>query len=56
MGTDSNSGRILSLDHIDDQGYPVYKTMVKEGANTWTKSTSIDQCWYLQIGIKYMFN
>ena len=52
------SGRILSLDHVDAEGYPVFKTnsSVKPGVDTWHYSHSIGQCWSLQVGIKYMFN
>ena len=52
------SGRILSLDHVDAEGYPVFKTNsnVKPGVDTWHYSHSIGQCWSLQVGIKYMFN
>ena len=52
------SGRILSLDHVDAEGYPVFKTNanVKPGVETWHYNHDIYQCWSLQIGIKYMFN
>ncbi len=52
------SGRILSLDHVDGDGVPVFKTNanVKPGVETWHLSHGIGQCWYLQVGIKYMFN
>ena len=52
------SGRILSLDHVDAEGYPVFKTnsSVKPGVDTWHYNHAIGQCWSLQVGIKYMFN
>ena len=52
------SGRILALDHVDEAGYPVFKTnaAVKPGVQTWHYNHDIYQCWSLQIGIKYMFN
>ena len=52
------SGRILSLDHVDAEGYPVFKTnsSVKPGVETWHYNHAIGQCWSLQVGIKYMFN
>ena len=52
------SGRILSLDHVDEAGYPVFKTnsAVKPGVDTWVYQSGIGQCWSLQVGIKYMFN
>ena len=56
ISPESKSGRILALDHIDATGHPVYKANMSEGAKTWKNSTGIGQCWYLQVGIKYMFN
>ena len=52
------SGRILALDHVDAEGYPVFKTnsSVKPGVETWHYNHAIGQCWSLQVGIKYMFN
>ena len=52
------SGRILALDHVDAEGYPVFKTNanVKPGVETWHYNHDFYQCWSLQIGIKYMFN
>ena len=52
------SGRILAIDSIDPQGQPVFKTNpnVQKGVETWTQGTGIGQCWYMQVGIKYMFN
>ena len=50
------SGRILQLDSIDTDGVPVFKTRVKAGAKTWKPNAVFTQCWYMQIGIKYMFN
>ncbi len=58
MNPDLKSGRILAVDYIDPNGTPVFKTNsgVKAGVETWKHSTAIGQCWYLQVGIKYMFN
>ena len=58
MNPDLKSGRILALDHVDKDGYPVFKTNanVKPGVETWHYSHSVSQCWSLQVGIKYMFN
>lgn len=49
-------GRILKLDSINSAGEPVYKSMVGQGAKTWDYNHSIGQCWYMQVGLKYMFN
>ena len=56
MNTAINEGRILSVDHINNDGAPVFKSNVKGGMPTWTPSSGIGQCWYFQVGIKYMFN
>ena len=51
-------GRILAVDHIGTDGIPVFKTnsAVQPDLNTWHHSHAVGQCWYLQVGIKYMFN
>ncbi len=51
-------GRLLAMDHIDQDGYPVYTTnkAVQPGMEVWKYSPSPLQCWYVQVGIKYMFN
>ncbi|MBO4339813.1 MAG: TonB-dependent receptor [Bacteroidales bacterium] len=52
----ANSGQILSLDHVGTDGQPVFDTPLKEGAHTWSPSRSVGQAWYLQLGLKYLFN
>ncbi len=52
----AKSGEILSLDHVNANGQPVFKSNVGEGATTWRLNTDRGQCWYVQLGIKYMFN
>ena len=56
MNTAINEGRILSVDHINNDGAPVFKSNVNGNMPTWTPSSGIGQCWYFQVGIKYMFN
>ena len=58
MNPDLNSGRILTCDHIDAEGVPVFSTPKAVSANTpvWTYYHDLGQCWYAQVGIKYMFN
>ena len=56
MNSSINNGQILSVDHITNDGAPVFKSNVKAGMPTWTPSSGIGQCWYFQVGIKYMFN
>lgn len=51
-------GRILSLDYVDATCTPVFKTNsnIKSGLQKWNYYHGVGQCWYLQVGIKYMFN
>ena len=56
MNPKINGGRILSVDHINNDGAPVFKSNVKAGMPTWLPSSGLGQCWYFQVGIKYMFN
>ncbi len=58
MNPDLNSGRILTYDSTDADGYPVFSTpaAVKSGVQTFVPYTAIGQCWYASVGIKYMFN
>ena len=53
-----NSGRILDVQSIGADGVPVFTTIdaVNADTQTWTYSHSLGQCWYVQVGIKYMFN
>ncbi|MBQ9653652.1 MAG: TonB-dependent receptor [Bacteroidales bacterium] len=50
------NGQILTFDHLNENGQPVFSTPLKEGAKTWKPSTGIGQAWYIQLGLKYMFN
>ena len=52
----AQSGQLLTFDRVNAQGQPVYKSYVGDGAKTWTLSHSAFQTWYVQIGLKYMFN
>jgi len=58
MNSKLNSGRILKYEGTDAQGYPVFSTpsAVSKNTKTWTDNISIGQCWYMSIGVKYMFN
>ena len=53
-----DSGRILELKKIRPDGVPVFTTpkAVNGNTQTWTPIHSIGQCWYAQVGIKFMFN
>ncbi len=58
MNPSLKSGRILALDYVDPDGYPVFKTnsAIQSGIDTWEYSSSVGQAWYMQVGIKYLFN
>lgn len=58
MNSKLDSGRILKYDSMDAEGYPVFSTpaAVNGSVDTWVTSKAIGQCWYAQVGIKYMFN
>ncbi len=58
MAPELNSGRILKYEGLSSDGYPVYSTpaAVSGSTQTWIPSRSIGQCWYAQVGIKYLFN
>ncbi len=56
MNPSINEGRILSVDHINNDGAPVFKSNVDASTPTWLPSSGLGQCWYFQVGIKYMFN
>ena len=58
MNSALNGGRILKYEGIDGEGYPTFSTIsaVQPDVQKWTISHSIGQCWYAQIGLKYMFN
>ena len=58
MNPNLNSGRILTYEGVNASGVPVFSTpaAVQPGVKTWTYDHSIGQCWYAQIGLKYMFN
>mgnify|MGYP004554472297 FL=1 len=58
MNPDLNEGRILKFEKTDSEGYPIFSTPkgVVSGVETFVPYTSIGQCWYASVGIKYMFN
>ena len=58
MNPELNSGRILTYEGVDAQGYPTFSTpkAVSGSTETFVNNTAVGQCWYASIGIKYMFN
>lgn len=54
---DSNgNAKILKLERTDADGVPVFSTTVGSGVPTWDFTHSLANCWYMQIGIRYLFN
>jgi len=58
MNTSLDSGRILKVEEVRADGTPVFSTpsAVNGNTQTWVTNKSIGQCWYAQIGLKFMFN
>ena len=56
LWNNSSYANPLRLDHIDTDGVPVYSATTALNATTWVPSKSYGNCWYMQIGIKYLFN
>ncbi len=58
MNTDLNQGRLLTCEGVNANGEPIYSTNKKVDGNTqtWVYNHALGQCWYAQVGIKYMFN
>jgi hypothetical protein len=56
LWTNNSYANPLRLDHIDIDGVPVYSSSVSGATSTWMPSKSYGNCWYMQIGIKYLFN
>ncbi len=55
------NGQIMVFDTVNANGQPIFKSNVAPDKNgvaphTWRLSQSRGQCWYLQLGVKYMFN
>jgi len=54
---DSNgNAKILKYERTDADGVPVFSTSVGSNVPTWDYTHSLANCWYMQIGIRYMFN
>jgi len=54
--TNSSYATPLRLDHIDTDGVPVFASNVTSSTTTWQPAKTYGNCWYMQIGIKYIFN
>ena len=54
---DSNgNAKILKYERTDPDGVPVFSSQVGKGVSTWDFTHTLANCWYMQIGVKYMFN
>ena len=51
-----STGGILKYVRTDPDGVPVFSCNVPAGAKTWDYAHTYGNCWYMQIGLKYMFN
>ena len=52
----SGNAKILKYERTDPDGVPVFSTMVDSGVKTWDYQHTLGNCWYMQIGVKYLFN
>ena len=53
-----NNGQLLKVDKIEN-GTPVFSMVKVNGdypTKTWEYNHNYNQCWQLQLGVKYMFN
>ena len=48
--------RPLVKSGMDPDGVPVFQTKVAADASTWEYNKSYGSLWYMQVGLKYMFN
>ena len=52
----NGNAKILKYEGMDADGYPTFSTMVGSGVKSWDYTHSLANCWYMQIGLRYMFN
>ena len=54
----NNDFRALTYEGVDKEGYATFSTPNGIDGNTqiWTRNHAIGQCWYMSIGVKYIFN
>lgn len=53
--TNSSYATPLRLDHVDADGVPVFASNVTAATKTWETAKTYGNCWYMQIGLKYIF-
>ena len=58
--SNSNNGRILKYESKDANNRPVYSLYRDKAGNapaeTFSFNKNYDECWKLQVGIRYIFN
>ena len=54
----NNDFRALTYEGVDKEGYATFSTPNGIDGNTqiWTRNHAIGKCWYMSIGVKYIFN
>ncbi|MBP5637810.1 MAG: TonB-dependent receptor, partial [Bacteroidales bacterium] len=52
----NGNAQILKFVRVDPDGVPVFSSNVPAGAKTWDLSHTYGNCWYMQVGLKYLFN
>ena len=54
----SNDLRVLKYEGVDAQGYPTFSTPVAIYGDTeiFQPNKTLGQCWYMSVGVKYIFN
>lgn len=53
--TNSSYSTPLRLDHVDPDGVPVFASNVSASTKTWQPAKTYGNCWYMQVGVKYIF-
>jgi len=54
----SSDVRLLKYEGVNEKGVATFSTVKGLDGNTnlWEKSHAIGQCWYMSVGVKYIFN
>jgi len=54
----SNDFRVLKYEGVDAEGYATFSTPSAVNGDTqlWQATKTIGQCWYMSVGLKYIFN
>lgn len=56
----SNSGRILKYEGVNENNTPIYSLWRDAEGNAPTETYSLnrnyDECWSFQVGVRYIFN